>query len=263
MFAAGGPLTYLSPPAPPVIPSPPRGGPFIEAFAIYLGGQDLIGMLLRRLVKDPSLAWEWVLLLFIPLPILWPRLRGIGKAEWKRAIGWHTGRGALTEIGCGAVGYLAGLPVVAVGTVIALLLGKLTHAKPTHPIIIEFGRGIVPLVEVFALACIWAPIVEETMFRGILFHHLRRFGKGWRWLPSALLTSFIFAAIHPQGWTYIPVLGSLAFVFAALREWRASILNVGHRAFHPQLRHGHPSGGDSGMSLPLSSPRQSCGTLRP
>jgi len=90
--------------------------------------------------------------------------------------------------------------------------------------VFEFDQGVPHILQAFALACIWAPIVEETMFRGALFHHLRRFGKGWRWLPSALLTSFIFAAIHPQGWTYIPVLGALAFVFAGLREWRGSIL---------------------------------------
>jgi membrane protease YdiL (CAAX protease family) len=218
------PLGYFSPPPPVVGQWPPRGAPFIEAFAIYLGGQLLIGLLLRVILKDPSLAWEWLLLFFIPIPIVWPRFRGIGKAEWKRAIGWHTGRGVWTEIGCGAVGYLAGLPIVAVGGAIAMLLGKLTHAHPTHPVVYEFGQGVLPVLQVFALACIWAPIVEETMFRGALFHHLRRFGAGWRWLSSALLVSFIFAAVHPQGWTFIPVLGGLAFVFAGLREWRGSIL---------------------------------------
>ena len=37
------------------------------------------------------MAWEWSLLLFIPIPILWPRFRGISAAEWKRALGWHAG----------------------------------------------------------------------------------------------------------------------------------------------------------------------------
>ena len=62
------------------------------------------------------------------------------------------------------------------------------------------------------------------MFRGALFHHLRRFSKGWSWLPSAALVALIFAAIHPQGWTAIPALGMLAVVFAGLREWRGSLI---------------------------------------
>jgi membrane protease YdiL (CAAX protease family) len=59
------------------------------------------------------------------------------------------------------------------------------------------------------------------MFRGALFHHLRR---RWNWVVSAGFSALIFAAVHPQGWTAIPVLGSLALVFAAVREWRGSAI---------------------------------------
>ncbi|HWB19430.1 MAG TPA: CPBP family intramembrane glutamic endopeptidase, partial [Phycisphaerales bacterium] len=41
---------------------------------------------------------------------------------------------------------------------------------------------------------------------------------------SALVSSFIFAAIHPQGWVTIPALGSLAFCFCLMREWRGTLL---------------------------------------
>jgi membrane protease YdiL (CAAX protease family) len=63
--------------------------------------------------------------------------------------------------------------------------------------------------------------MEETMFRGALFHHLRR---RWGWLGSASVVAVIFAIIHPYGWVAVPALGSTALVLAALREWRGSII---------------------------------------
>ncbi len=59
------------------------------------------------------------------------------------------------------------------------------------------------------------------MFRGALFHHLRR-RHGW-WL-SAVASALLFAAIHPQGLAGIPGLMSLAIVFAGIREWRGSLI---------------------------------------
>ena len=73
----------------------------------------------------------------------------------------------------------------------------------------------------YGLACIFAPVLEETMFRGALFHHLR--GRH-SWFASAVAVALMFAIIHPQGWLAIPVLCSIAMVLAALREWRGSII---------------------------------------
>jgi membrane protease YdiL (CAAX protease family) len=73
----------------------------------------------------------------------------------------------------------------------------------------------------YLLVSVFAPVMEETMFRGALFHHLRR---RWGWAVSAPIVAFIFAVIHPQGWVAVPVLGSIALVLAALREWRGSLI---------------------------------------
>ena len=40
---------------------------------------------------------------------------------------------------------------------------------------------------------------------------------------SILLTSFLFAAIHPQGWVAIPALMGIAIGMNLMREWRGSI----------------------------------------
>jgi membrane protease YdiL (CAAX protease family) len=55
-----------------------------------------------------------------------------------------------------------------------------------------------------------------------------RIGLGrWGALGSAaasmLVSSVIFAAIHPQGLVFIPVLAGLALAFCIMREWRGSI----------------------------------------
>jgi membrane protease YdiL (CAAX protease family) len=120
---------------------------------------------------------------------------------------------------------VAGLPLLAIGVLISTLLQKASGADMAHPIVEEIGTGdgesrwgYLPL---FLLAAAWAPLVEETMFRGAFYHHLRR---RLAWPLAALVVGVIFAAIHPQGWAAIPLLTAIAFVFAALREWRGSII---------------------------------------
>ncbi len=94
--------------------------------------------------------------------------------------------------------------------------------RPTHPILRELAQGAsaMSLAGIYFAACLLAPLIEETMFRGALYSHLRR---GHRPFFAALASSLLFAAIHPQGWAAIPVLGSIGFVLAMLREWRGSL----------------------------------------
>jgi membrane protease YdiL (CAAX protease family) len=77
------------------------------------------------------------------------------------------------------------------------------------------------VLALYGLVCVFAPVIEETMFRGALFHHFRR---RWGWLISATAIASIFAIIHPQGWVAFPALYAIAMVLAALREWRGSII---------------------------------------
>jgi membrane protease YdiL (CAAX protease family) len=78
------------------------------------------------------------------------------------------------------------------------------------------------------VACVAAPIVEETMFRGVLYRHLRGMTAGWRTALSAIasgtVAGFIFAVIHPQGFVAVPALMALAYGFTLLREWRGTII---------------------------------------
>jgi membrane protease YdiL (CAAX protease family) len=140
----------------------------------------------------------------------------------------------------GIGGYLAGLPIVAVGVIMTLVLFLIQQlfagegqifdpaGGPAHPIVKElvdsnwWVRG-----QLLFLGSVAAPIVEETMFRGVLYRHLRgataKTGALWSITISTLVNSFIFAVIHPQGWIAVPALMSLAIAFSLAREWRGSL----------------------------------------
>jgi membrane protease YdiL (CAAX protease family) len=98
---------------------------------------------------------------------------------------------------------------------------------PAHPIVGEIGRSATVTVLVLVAGAVAAPVVEEIFFRGCLHGHVR---SGLRWLGSAaplaaaLVTAFVFAAIHPQGWIAVPALMSLAVGFSLVREWRGSVV---------------------------------------
>jgi membrane protease YdiL (CAAX protease family) len=194
--------------------------PFLEAFALYLVLYVGLGLALRS-VGPISLHWTWLALVILPVVWGWTVLRGTNSEQRRQAFGWHRGRGFWREVGAGVGGYLAGLVVIAIGCLLTLLLVQITGTRAASPIVNELGGGPWRLVGVYALSCIFAPFMEETMFRGLLFHHLR---QRWSWVVSAALVSVVFAMLHPQGWVAIPALTSIAFVLAGLREWRGSLI---------------------------------------
>ena len=198
------------------IPNANTRGVFLQGFAIYLVLFVMLGLTLR-LTGLSNLNWEWLAWLIIPIVILWT-VRRNDSTDWRRALGWHTGRGWLEEAAAGIGGYLAGCPFMAIGLLMTVLLMRVAGAPAANPVF-TLLRGNV--LATYALACVFAPVIEETMFRGVLFHHLR--GR-WSWFASAAAISFIFAVIHPQGWVAIPILWTIAMVLAALREWRGSII---------------------------------------
>jgi len=202
------------------VPDPAASSAYLEAFALYLVVFIAFGFVVRQFNLD-ILHWEWLALLIIPLAMYWTARRGATAAQRQNAFGWIWGRGPHIEIPLGIAGYLACLPIEFLGVVISARLAKMADAHPTHPILRMLDGDIWHVLAIYGLACGLAPVLEETMFRGALFHHLRR---RWGWFISALVVAFIFAIIHPQGWTLVPALGSFALVVAALREWRGSIL---------------------------------------
>jgi membrane protease YdiL (CAAX protease family) len=204
------------------VPNPAAPGVYVEMFAVYLVCFIGISALIPVIAGGgPALPWMWLASIVVPIAFLWGMLRGVSWPELRYSIGWHAGRGALREIVMGVVGYLAGLPVVAGGLFITAILLSVTKTTATHPIQSVPLDSVRNALMLYGIASLWAPVIEETMFRGVLFHHLRR---RWGFIFSAAIVALIFAAVHPQGSATIPALGSIAIVLAALREWRGSIL---------------------------------------
>jgi membrane protease YdiL (CAAX protease family) len=207
----------------PAYQPPPRSipGPLVEASALYLLGMVTLSQLLARLFPQLGLSLNFFLFALLPLALLYLRVRGVDWREMREALGWRRGRGFWREVGVGLFGYLAGLPLLAIGFAITYILMRCTGNHATHPIANQPVDRPIEVLQIFILACIGAPIIEETMFRGALLGHLR---ARLPWWISAPIVSLIFAAIHPQGWVAIPVLGSIALVLAWLREWRGSLI---------------------------------------
>ncbi len=213
----------------------PGGSVFLETYSLFLAGFAVlsIGLFILSIKVNPdlgalSLPLQWILMA-VPA---WALLRGMKFGQWRRAIGLHSGEGVLKEIGCGIVGYLAGVPLFLFGVLIsfAVLFVQSMMASgsggpietPSNPIfdLISDG-GLVVILMVFALATVWAPITEELIFRGALFRHLQ--GR-MHWVLAALASALLFAYMHSYGPLLVAPIIALGFMFACMRQWRGSII---------------------------------------
>ena len=66
------------------------------------------------------------------------------------------------------------------------------------------------------------------MFRGFLYRHLREatgsMSRRAGVLLSAIVTSLLFAVVHPQGLLAAPAIVGIALALAFMREWRKTLL---------------------------------------
>lgn len=200
---------------------------YLGAFAIYLllfvVFMTVLMVLAHYLAVPP--AWRplgmWSFVLLLPIPLAWLLLNGEAPTAILPQLGWHRGAGYQREIVAGLHGYLVGLPVLLTGFACTWLLGLAAGEQATHRPAEDLIAGGTPAWVLYSLIVGFAPLVEETFFRGALHRHLRsRHG----FLCSATLGGLVFAAIHPQGLLAIPVLSAIAIVLAGIRETRDSLI---------------------------------------
>lgn len=208
---------------------------WLETVAVFIASFLLLkfvteGVSLLATPKSPGIVWvtllgQWALI----ATIFWPIARGMTFARWKEEIGWRAPRGLFREIGFGFCAYLAALPIyftMALVVVVFILIGQHFFGgdppSQSNKIIDIVSGGSIPiLLMLFALATVWAPIVEESIFRGALFRHLRR---RLAFPLAALLSAGAFAVMHGYVIYGLVMVGTLGALFAVMREWRGSII---------------------------------------
>jgi membrane protease YdiL (CAAX protease family) len=203
-----------------VMPATPRDA-LLESFAIYMTGFLALPAAAGLLFPEFALLAFVIMIIAVITAIFWPSLRGSSRRNISMAIGWHRGSGFWRETGAGILGYITGLPLLLGGFIVVLVLTRITGIMPSHPVAQEISRDPAQIVLLFALACIWAPIMEEFFFRGAFYGYLRHHAS---WVVSGLVTAVLFAVIHPQGWVGVPLLATSGFILSAIREWRGSII---------------------------------------
>lgn len=222
------------------VPPAAGGSVFLEMVAVFIAGFLALKLVLTALaINAPvgsgshllkvQLIAQWVLVLLC----FYPLFRGkFTMKDFRQRLGWTSGRGVFTEIGCGIAGYLACLPFFVVGAVITLIYvlikGAMAAASGEAPQAIEnpiidlvMSASNTELILLFVLATCWAPLVEEAVFRGGMYRHLRgRLGL----IAAAGISALAFGLMHGyELFMLMPVI-SLGFGFAFLREWRGSLI---------------------------------------
>jgi membrane protease YdiL (CAAX protease family) len=120
--------------------------------------------------------------------------------------------------------YLAGSAVTLVLTVVgALVLQSITGRDPAVQKLVEEGVETPRAAFLWALVVygvLGAPLVEEALFRGLLYPAIRHKSGA---TIAAFSTAILFAAVHGEAVAYLPLLG-LALLLAGLFEATDSLL---------------------------------------
>ena len=171
------------------------------------------------LTQPILMAAQYVLLGAVTLGVIFYRMRR-HSSNPLRTLGWRFERS--TElIGAGLAGYgvlLAGLFIFAL--LIGSLLGDAAPFAQTIEEIIGAAQTPGEIAIYFVLVCIFAPILEEIVFRGYVYGGLRRL------MPmrhAVIIGAALFAAVHLNAAAFI-MIGLIGVMLCYLYERTRSLL---------------------------------------
>jgi membrane protease YdiL (CAAX protease family) len=200
---------------------------YLHAFAVYLGFTVLGARIGFRLVPNLWADMAWLgEVAYYGAPVFalaWPRLRGVRWRTIRKDLGLHRGRGLWVELGMGVLGFCVLWPLFSA----AFCASRWAFGGDW----VGFGGADVPGTEMpkvpwtaaalhLGSLLVWAPLVEETLFRGSLFRGLRGVAK---WAVSGVVVALLSAMMHTP-WDMWPVHFVTGFGSVFLREWRGSLI---------------------------------------
>ena len=242
----------LWPTVPAAVPDAERrlgAGDLMAVFVVYLLAREVIGWTLtgfgiphrfhvsglltpylpllkalpaaRRSAVSVGLeAAVYVLSAVPPILYLWAMARARG-ASLAREIGWQArpaGRNLLYGLGGFGVASALMLPAALIGRAV------FRHAPdPSNPVIPQLvgASGVGTILLLVGLASVAAPLVEEVLFRGVLYQAARLKLGVW---PAIVVTGLVFGFAHPVGVAEMLAIAVLGGVFAWMAETRKSLL---------------------------------------
>ena len=170
-------------------------------------------------VKDPGAIFVQIVSIIpahlLTLLLAWLLVTRAGKYPFLRTLGWDWGAGFTLWRSAGLA-----VALLLIGTGIIWLTGNPDNALER---LIQSSRAAA-LATAFA-ATFTAPLVEEIVFRGVLYSALRRLVGA---AGAVAIVLVVFAAIHvPQYWPSFGVIGTillLSFVLTAIRARTGRLL---------------------------------------
>lgn len=191
----------------------------LAAILVYFGARILIGGERPSLTLTPPLVLATlggtIVAHVLTLGVCWWAVTGGGKRPFREVLGWrwHTQFKWVHAV------------ALAIGmTVVAVICERLLPHGET-----EFERLLMlaPTVRigVALLAVLTAPLVEEVVYRGVLYPAFERAG---RWQLGVVVVTLLFALVHvPQywgSWAAITAILLLSLVLTMLRALTGQLL---------------------------------------
>jgi membrane protease YdiL (CAAX protease family) len=219
---------------------------FEAVIRLFLGVMTTVclGILLANLVSHFTSAWPkarsdfWQIViaaLFLEIPALaWIALFLRQHAvSWKDAFGWQNCVPA-TAVAYGVLAAMLFLPAAWILQMASERVMVLVHLDPQAQVAVQELQDpsltVAEKIMIGLIAIVFAPIVEEALFRGILYPAIKRLGRPRLalWVSSAL-----FAAVHFNLVTFVPLLAFavlLVYLYETFQNLLAPV--VAHSLFN-------------------------------
>lgn len=185
-----------------------------QIFVVFLGMAMFGGAAVRQYIDKDFLELP-IYSLIVILVVLLSAAPVDGRMFRLRSLG-ITGESIGKHVAWGVGAALANIPILIIVQSISMWVFRGLPAAE-HPVTVELAdtNSIVVILQLAVIASVFAPFIEEIMFRGTLFPALAKVLKSPIW--AGVVSSLIFATIHPTGipaWPGLAAIGGMSCFLA-------------------------------------------------